>query len=137
MSTVKRFEDLEVWKRARILCIKVYEITKTEPFSKDFGLVNQIRNSSGSVMDNIAEGFERNGKKEFSQFLSIAKGSCGEAKSQLYRALDNKYIDKNKFTEIYNLCEEIGKMLNGLINYLKESNYKGIKYKHSELKTEN
>src|ERR1035437_8165273 len=97
MSTIKTFEDLEIWKLARLLCQGVFEVTRHDPFSKDFGLKNQINNSSGSVMDNIAEGFEREGTKEFIQFLSIAKASCGECRSQLYRTLDRSYITTTEF----------------------------------------
>src|SRR5665647_3333145 len=92
MATIKTFEDLEIWKLARLLCQDVFLITNHYFFSKDYGLKNQINNSNGSVMDNIAEGFDRDGTKEFIQFLSIAKASCGECRSQLYRALDRAYI---------------------------------------------
>lgn len=97
MRTVKKFEDLEVWKMARELCQEIFQITLHEAFARDFGLKNQIRDSSGSVMDNIAEGFERDGTREFVQFLSISKGSCGESRSQLYRALDRNYITNEQF----------------------------------------
>ena len=129
MGTIKRFEDIEASKKARELSKLIYEVTKDYLFSKEFGLKNQIRNSSGSIMDNIAEGFERQGRKEFMQFLSIAKGSVGELKSQLYRILDQKFITEEKFSFIYNLTDEVGKMINGLLNYLKSSDLKGIKYK--------
>jgi len=92
MSKVERFEDLKVWQLARVLCKEIHELTMKEAFSKDFKLIGQIKSSSGSIMDNIAEGFERDGNKEFIQFLSISKGSCGETRSQLYRAIDNGCI---------------------------------------------
>src|SRR5450759_4009607 len=92
---IDRFEDLEIWQEARALCNSVFEITSVSPFCSDFKFKDQIRASSGSVMDNIAEGFERGGNKEFIQFLSIAKGSCGETRSQSYRAFDYKYINQD------------------------------------------
>lgn len=88
---IDRFEDLEIWKEARELCKFVFELTSIEIFNKDFKFRDQIRSSSGSIMDNIAEGFERGGNKEFIQFLYISKGSCGETRSQAYRAFDFKY----------------------------------------------
>ena len=132
MGTIKRFEDLEAWKKARELSKLIYEITNDNLLLKEYGLKNQTRNSSGSIMDNIAEGFERQGKKEFIQFLSIAKGSAGELKSQLYRILDQKFITEEKFNQIYNITDEVGRMINGLSNYLKSSDLKGIKYKTDE-----
>lgn len=129
MATIERFEDLEVWKEARELCKIVYRLTNKSPFSKDFDLVRQIRRSSGSTMDNIAEGYERDGKKEFIQYLSISKGSVGEVRSQSYRAFDQKYISEEEFKELYNKASSISKMLSGFIDYLKKSELKGIKYK--------
>jgi len=130
MSTIRKFEDLEVWQKARILCQKIYKLTKNNKFARDFGLKDQILDSSGSIMDNIAEGFERGGNKEFKQFLAIAKGSSGETRSQLYRALDRDYIEQKDFDDCYSLANDIGKMIKGLMDYLQTSDYKGIKYKH-------
>lgn len=93
MATIKRFEDLEIWQDARRLPKEIIFISKNTDLNKDFKLNAQIKDSSGSVMDNIAEGFERNGNIEFRQFLSIAKGSAGETRSQLYRVFDNDYIN--------------------------------------------
>ncbi|MBI2175020.1 MAG: four helix bundle protein [Candidatus Omnitrophica bacterium] len=90
--TIKYFEDLEVWKEARQLARRVYQITQDTAFSRDFGLRDQIRRAAVSVMSNIAEGFERGGYQEFTQFLYVARGSCGEVRSQLYVALDQGYI---------------------------------------------
>jgi four helix bundle protein len=129
MSKVERFEDLKVWQLARELCKEVHFLTLKDLFSKDFKLVGQIKGSSGSIMDNIAEGFERDGNKEFIQFLSISKGSCGETRSQLYRAIDNKYISQEEFDMVYEKSLECSKMLKGFIIYLKDSELKGNKFK--------
>jgi four helix bundle protein len=93
MATIKKFEELEIWQQARIFSQQIILISKETELKSDFRLRDQIKASSGSVMDNIAEGFERNGKLEFRQFLSIAKGSTGETRSQLYRVFDNEYIN--------------------------------------------
>jgi len=129
MSTVKRFEDLEVWKEARELCHDVFQFTIREAFSRDFGLKNQISNSSGSVMDNIAEGFERDGTREFLQFLSISKGSCGESRSQLYRAPDRNYITNEQFEALSQKTIDLGRKISNLMIYLKNSEIKGNKFK--------
>ncbi|WP_159518347.1 four helix bundle protein [Sunxiuqinia indica] len=129
MATIERFEDLKVWKAAREFCKEIHQMTIHDDFSKDFKLVSQIKASSGSIMDNIAEGFERDGNKEFGQFLSFSKGSCGESRSQLYRALDNGYISKEEFDQAYAHALEISKMLSGFMTYLKESELKGKKFK--------
>ena len=99
MATFNRFEEIVAWQKARVLCKTINDYTQKGLFSKDFKLISQIKSSSGSAMDNIAEGFERGGNKEFTQFLSISKGSVGETRSQLYRALDNEYISENEFHE--------------------------------------
>ena len=129
MSKVERFEDLKVWQLARELCKEIHKLTMKDAFSKDFKLVGQIKGSSGSIMDNIAEGFERDGNKEFIQFLSISKGSCGETRSQLCRAIDNEYITEEEFDVAYEKSAEVSKMLKGFIIYLKDSELKGNKYK--------
>ena len=128
MATVKKFEDMEVWKKARELDNIIFEVSKKREFAKDFELKQQIRKSSGSVMDNIAEGFERGGKGEFIQFLGISKGSIGELRSQNYRAHDRQYIAKQEFDTIYNGCIEISKMLQGFMDYLQNSEIRGSKY---------
>jgi four helix bundle protein len=129
MAKIERFEDIKAWQDARELCKLIFSYTCCPEFSKDFRLIGQIRGSSGSIMDNIAEGFEREGNKEFIQFLSFSKGSCGEIKSQLYRALDNGYINSDEFDKAFNLAEEISKLLSGFISYLKTSEKKGSKFK--------
>jgi len=129
MATVQKFEDLEVWKQARILNKEIHGVTCLSEFSKDYSLKDQIRRSSGSVMDNIAEGFERNGNKEFIQFLYIAKGSNGEIRSQLYRAFDFGYLDQAKFDELYKMSNQIGALVHKLVQYLKSSEMKGNKFK--------
>ncbi|RIJ47232.1 four helix bundle protein [Maribellus luteus] len=129
MATFNTFEDIIAWQKARELCKLINVYTGYHAFSKDFKLVSQIKGSSGSAMDNIAEGFERGGNKEFIQFLFISKGSAGEVRSQLYRALDNGYISPDEFQKAYNLADEVGKLDRGLISHLKESELKGDKYK--------
>jgi four helix bundle protein len=129
MAKVERFEDLESWKRAREVTKDIYSVSSKGKFSKDFALVNQIRRSAVSILSNIAEGFERNGDKEFIQFLAIAKGSCGEARVQLYVASDQEYIGEKDFHEIRNKLIETSRMISGLIKYLRESDLKGSKFR--------
>ena len=129
MSTIERFEDLDLWKQAREMCKLIYQFTNKDMFSKDFRLKDQIRGASGSVMDNIAEGFERDGNKEFIQFLSISKGSSGEVRSQLYRAIDNEYITKEEFEAANKMANDISSGLSNFMKYLKRSDFKGSKYK--------
>ena len=129
MATIKTFEDLEIWKLARLLCQNVFLITNHDFFSKDYGLKNQINNSSGSVMDNIAEGFDRDGTKEFIQFLSIAKASCGECRSQLYRTLDRLYITNFEFEDNSKKTIDLGRKISNLMDYLRKTDIRGNKYK--------
>ena len=132
MAKVERFEDLKVWQEARIQAQEIFEFILDDDSIKDFKLKNQINGASGSVMDNIAEGFDRKGNKEFRQFLTIAHGSNGEVKSQLYRALDRNYINENQFNDFIKRLEAISKMITGLIKYLNNSELKGAKYKVEE-----
>jgi len=128
-TKIESFEDLDVYKKARELTNRVYELSRDNSFSKDFGLRDQVRRASVSVMSNIAEGFERGSNTEFIQFLFIAKASCGEARAQLSIALDQKYIEDSAYRSLANKCIEISRMISGLIAYLKRSKYPGIKFK--------
>ncbi len=129
MAAVRKFEDLEIWQLSRVFCNDIYEIIETTRLKNNFKLSNQIDGSSGSVMDNIAEGFERNGNKEFVQFLSIAKASCGETRSQLYRVLDRKFISEETFQKLKNQSEILSIKISNLMDYLSKSDLKGSKYK--------
>jgi four helix bundle protein len=128
MATIKRFEDLEIWKQARILNTEIFNICRLDLFSKDYALKDQLRRASGSIMNNIAEGFERGGNKEFIQFLYIAIGSNGEVRSMLYQVLDFNYIIQEKFEELYNQSNQISALIHNFINYLSASALKGQKY---------
>ena len=134
MATVERFEDLIAWQKARQFTHEIYELTCLDKFSREFSLVDQIRRSSGSVMDNIAEGFDRGGNKEFIHFLFIAKSSLSETKSQLYRAFDREYINEDILKEKLEKADELSKIIGGLISYLQKSNISGRKF---NLKTQN
>jgi four helix bundle protein len=129
MASIKSFEDLECWKKAREFCNLIHTVCLETSLSKDFSLRDQIERSSGSMMDNIAEGFDRGGNKEFIQFLYIATSSGSESKSQLYRILDRKYIDQQKFQFLYTCCDQSQAMIKGLIGYLSKSELKGKKFK--------
>jgi four helix bundle protein len=121
MAKIERFEDIKSWQLARDLVQKVYAITRSGEFSRDFGLSDQIRRAAVSVMSNIAEGFERNSTKEFVQFLYIARGSAGEVRSQLYVALDLGYVTETAFGELLMKAEETSKAIFGFIKYLRSS----------------
>jgi len=116
MSTnrIEKFEDLIAWQKARELTKNIYKINRQGEFNKDFGLRDQIRRASVSIMSNVAEGFERGGRSEFHQFLVIAKGSCAELRSHLYVALDADYIDEQTFQRLYSLAEETKRIVSGL-----------------------
>ncbi len=128
MATIKRFYDLEAWKKARKLNLEIYKMTRTENFKKDFILVDQVRRSSVSIMANLAEGFGRKGNKEFLQFISIAEGSLCELQSHLFISLDVEYVTETAFQNIFEITEETQRIINGLAEYLRNSDLKGIKY---------
>ncbi len=128
MSKVNRFEELVVWQKARELSKDIYSYTKRGEFKFDTRFVQQIRAASGSVMDNIAEGFERAGNKEFINFLYIAKGSCGEVRSQIARALDAEYINDEEYRLLYIKCINLSSNIMKFISSITESEYKGPKY---------
>jgi len=134
MGTVKGFENLEVWKDARIFAKSIHETASNPVFSHDLTLKRQILRSSGPVMDNIAEGFERDGNRGFIHFLTIAKASLAETKSQLYRALDFAYISHDAFTHNQELADKMGKQIGGFIKYLQQSEYQGNTFKNSSSK---
>ena len=123
------FEDLEVWKSSRDLTNSIYKLTSAAAFSRDYGLVDQIRRASVSIMSNIAEGYERGGNQELMQFLSIAKGSCGEVRCQLYIAGDQGYISQDQVKNVTGECKRVSVMLSNFMEYIKRSPLKGSKYK--------
>ena len=114
MAKVERFEDLIAWQKARGLTRAIYEVTRNGDFAKDYGLSRQIQRAAVSIMSNIAEGFERGGRGEFHQFLSTAKASCAEVRSQLYVALDAGYLDKASFDPLIQQAEEVARIVGGL-----------------------
>lgn len=126
--TIKDFEDLVIYQKSRELAKKVYVITRQDEFKYDTRFVQQIRAAAGSISDNIAEGFERQGNKEFKNFLFIAKGSCGEVRSQLNRAFDVGFIDEETYHQMYDECRKLAVSINHFIQTLKDSDYKGTKF---------
>ena len=125
MATIKRFEDLDMWRLSRELCKRIGELIDNGIFKHNFRLIGQIEGSSGSIMDNIAEGFERGTRREFIQFLGYSKGSCGELRGQLYRMLDRNYINKEQFDEFYSMAVRISTMLQKFIRYLQKTKIEG------------
>jgi len=120
MGTIKRFEDIKAWQRARELCQVVYQTSSTGGFAKDFGLRDQFKRAAVSVMSNIAEGFARKGDRDFARFLDISRGSSVEVQSILYVAMDAGYIKKEEFEKLYGIAEEIVSMISGLSSYLRQ-----------------
>ena len=129
MATIKRFEELEAWKLSSDLCKQVGNLVDKGNFKNNFRIIGQIEGSSGSIMDNIAEGFERGTRAEFIQFLGYSKGSCGELRSQLYRISDRGYITKEQFDELCSICIRISIMLQKFISYLQKTKIQGERKK--------
>ena len=129
MAKVTRFEDLVAWQKARVLAQSISALLQGDSFSRDFALKDQMRRSSISIPANIAEGFERDGNKEFIKFLSIAKGSAGELRSHLILALDQGYLSNSDYEPIEILLLETSRLIGGLMNYLKKTEKKGRKFK--------
>ena len=128
MAKITRFEDIQAWQKARLLTNAIYQMTAHGEFARDFGLRDQIRRAGVSSMSNIAEGFEREGNREFIQFLTHSKGSTGEVKSQLYVALDARFVSQREFDDVYHLADETGRLIGGFMNYLRTSDYRGRKF---------
>ena len=125
---IKNFEDLEIWKCARVLTKEIYRLTADQKFSRDFKFRDQIRGAAISIMSNIAEGYERGGNQEFIQFLCTAKGSCGDVRSLLYVALDEAYLSQKQCEELMESFKRLSVMTSNLIDYLRRSSLKGAKY---------
>lgn len=129
MAKINKFEDLEIWQIAREICQYVELLIQTTTLKTNYSLKDQIDRSSGSIMDNIAEGFERNGNREFIQFLSIAKGSAGEVKSQSYRAFDKKLISEEQHLKLNEMVEIEKNKIGSMMYYLNNCEIKGLKFK--------
>lgn len=129
MPTFRRFDEIEAWQKSRKLTQIVYHLSGQGSFAKDFGLRDQIRRATVSIMANIAEGFERDGTGEFIQFLAIAKGSSAEVLSHAYVALDQGFITKNDFDDLVTKTSEVGRMIAALMAYLRKSRTRGLKFK--------
>jgi four helix bundle protein len=129
MAKIERFEDIEAWKKGRELRKSIYACSKTGKFAADFCLRDQIRRASISITSNIAEGFEREGNREFIQFLAHSKGSCGEVRDQLYVALDEQYISKEVFDALNRTAVEVSRLISGFMKYLRQSELRGSKFK--------
>ncbi len=129
MPTFRRFDEIEAWQRARELTRELYAVSNHGGFSKDFGLRDQIRRAGVSIMANIAEGFERDGTGEFIQFLAVAKGSAAEVLSHAYVAFDQRYISQEELDRLRAITTEVSRMIAALMNYLRRSGTKGLKFK--------
>lgn len=129
MAKIQKFEDLEIWRLARLICQQIEFLIQNTNLKTNYSLRDQIDRSSGSIMDNIAEGFERNGNREFINFLSIAKGSAGEVKSQSYRAFDKKLINEEQHLKLNEMTELVKNKIGAMMNYLNNCEIKGLKFK--------
>lgn len=129
MSTFKKFEDIIAWQKARFFCQELKKIFPNFIEKKEFELLNQLKSSSGSAMDNIAEGFGRMGNGEFKNFLTISHGSIMESISQLYRSFDWKVISQDQFDYYKNLANEVERLIFSLVNHLIQTEHKGVKFK--------
>jgi four helix bundle protein len=127
LATVRKFEELDLWKLSRKLCIEIGLLIDSGDFKQHYRLISQIEGATGSIMDNIAEGFERGTRGEFIQFLGYAKGSCGEFRSQLYRCFDRELISKSQFEMLISLAIRISQMLQKFIVYLQKTTVKGVR----------
>ena len=132
MATITNVEEFEAFKKARELARAVYAATRQREFARDFGLVDQIRRASVSVVSNMAEGFERDGRQEFIQFLAVSKGSVGEVKAQLLVAMDQNYLTEKEGAALRQLATETGRLIAGLMHYLRQSEYRGAKFRKPE-----
>ena len=126
-NAAQTFEELHIYQRAREVANEIYRLTQTPAFSRDFGLIDQIRRAAVSVLSNIAEGFERGSTTEFIQFLYIAKGSCGEVRAQLQIASDLHYLNQEDFNRLSNLCRQTSGMISNFVAHLQSSSYRGEK----------
>ncbi|MEO5565036.1 MAG: four helix bundle protein [Chitinophagaceae bacterium] len=129
MATIKSFEDIESWKKAREVCKEIGVLVDEGRFKNSYRFIGQIESSSGSIMDNIAEGFERGTRAEFIQFLGYSKGSCGELRSQLHRAFDRGYITEKEFDNLKSKVMQISGLIQNLISYLQKTKVEGIRRK--------
>ena len=129
MSVAKDFKELIIWQRAHVLALEVYRVTDRFPNTEQFGLTNQLRRAAVSVPSNIAEGFERGTRAEFITFLGYSKGSCGELRSQLYRAFDRNYISEKEFEDLKIFVLQISGLIQNFISYLQKSEVAGVRKK--------
>ena len=129
MATVRQFEDLVAWQKARELTRALYRYSGAGTFARDWALQNQVRRAAVSIMANIAEGFGRGGDKEFLQFLAIAKGSCGEVRSHLHVGLDQEYFTAEQHAAMVENASQVSRLISGLMKHLRQSSLRGSKFK--------